>query len=1803
MISQADVIEWLYSQVVAKGTGDQDMGQMEKAIGAATGEAQRQVLQRLTQQAAETRLHPRTLTGCVACVAGVALRSKVSGHPTGVVRDGLQRQFLPTLRRFLRTLMTAAANPAAAGETASRPALQRALELYERGLYLQAYAVVEPFGPFPSWSGTEARVFAGRLAGNLGNHKLAYTLALRTWRRDRQHPKARVYALPCITERFGLLRAREFCDAWGELADGEPDDRHYFFSQRAHQAIVLREFAAAEDWLRRAEAVLPGSPWLCMERSEMLERQDRFADALAAVRAAYLVRPWYRPAVQQTVHLLQVLNREGEALEFMREALCHIESCAVAAQLAGLLNELQRWDELEPALATYERLAILREPDDSWLALNRADAVYHSGRFADAARFLRTIKDSDYHTGFAARLEAADAATVHQRVELPVPFVRQHWMTCAPATLAALTTYWGRPVDHLELAEEICYSGTPGWRERDWLDRNGWVTREFRLTWDVACALLDRGVPFAVATVHTTSGHRQAVIGYDRLRQTFILREPNLYYAAEAIADTFLKSQAANGPECLLLLPTEKVGLLSGIELPDTGLYDHFHRFNLALSRHDRPAAVAALCQLETAAPGHLLVFEARRGLATYDGNNLSALAALEDLLRLHPEAGHLRLARLGWLRELSRREDRLAMLREISKDGKGEPVFWQILAQELAADARRLPEARYWCRRALRVAPQVPDAWRTLGTLDWDEGRREQALRAYHTAACLDDTREDLARTYFSGARFLRQTDRALAFLRQRVERLGDKAAGPFMTLFDALTIIDRDPEAATVLEEAIRRRPDDGNLLLFAAEMHLRRNRRDEASRLLAAARGKTRHLDWLLKAAILAAESGAPGPARAHWQEVLDLDPLHLDAIRNLVRLLAETEGLAAAHMFLAAQCERFPYHYGLHQLYVEWLRNEGPAVREPVLRRLAEIEPADGWTWRELAGDLEGHGRQDEAFAAARQALKVEPQVPASHFFLGQLLLHSGRAVEARAEFREALRLSADYTHALRGLLAASSTLAEKKAELAFAEGELIQQVLFGDSLLAYRREAHGILEPEELLASLQKALEARPDLWHAWSAVILQLTDMQRLDEALALAQKAVERFPALPSLCMDLAHVRQARLEPEAASLALKRALELNPDYSPAARRLAELLADRGATEEARAAYEAACRRDPLDAANHGGLARQLWQLDKKEDAVAAVRRALVQDPDYEWAWDALRDWGGRLGKPQLAAELARELTCRRAGEAMVWVRLAEALIETPDAPELHAALDRAVALRPRLLEAHDLRARVLMFAGRFQDAVAACRPAVFGTQPPAELRAREAWVEAQRGDLYQAINVMQKVVSDSPDFYWAWERIAEWTDRLEMRDETLAATRKLVQLAPLNPVPRGYLADLERQRGHVEEAKAELKRALALDPAYEYGALLLADILVEADKPNEACSVLADLRQHANASPHVLAAEGRIAALQKRDRAAGQILEQLCAAPDTPVGAMVVVSNAMVAQGDGMNAESVLWEYARKPGAHLHCGALWVDLRVRRQRWWLLDGLDRMLADHQPAGRRAVIQFLNSLAETWQAGSAQLDVLAVLRARFLCWRLLRKHDSWLRTDSEGWGAVGFLLSCRKADTATVAWLADYQTRPDVTPWMLHNLFCSLQRLGRDAEALQVCRYHLDKLGRRDHTTPIARLWLAFSAACGDTPLGDAEQERAGLREDHFDDFWKTVFQLLESVLAARRAAAAHAGDPAAFEAAWKEHAFGPLRKYLWNWTTRGQDRIKVQAFERACRRLIRETGSWRVRFWYWNKRHLGGSL
>ncbi|HJS09501.1 MAG TPA: tetratricopeptide repeat protein, partial [Pirellulales bacterium] len=1050
------------------------------------------------------------------------------------------------------------------------------------------------------------------------------------------------------------------------------------------------------------------------------------------------------------------------------------------------------------------------------------------------------------------------------------------------------------------------------------------------------------------------------------------------------------------------------------------------------------------------------------------------------------------------------------------------------------------------------------------LANLYWSQRRFEEAFELYRIAASLEDKDEQFAHSYFLAGQCLKRTDTVLKFLRRRFERFGAKSSLPARTLEHACRLLDRTTEAQEVLERAMRMRPDDGELLLYAADAMLSHSfeHSQRADELLQAARDRSPRPLWLRTIARLAWSDGNLSAALAHWQEVLEAQPLAIDAHRAVSRLLAETQGRPEALAHLAQYGERFPHYIPLYQLWLEWLQDEPPEKAEAVARRSLEQHPDNAWTRRELGFVLVRQGRLQDAWAEARAATELEPHSDASHNLRGLLYYLEGKLADAREAYRTAIRLNVDDDYAIRGLMASCNTPAQRREALAFVQAELERQVTFGEGLLSFREHARATLDAEEVIALLRKALSARPDLWHAWSACAAQLVSMKRVDDASELIQEATVRFPLAPRLWLDRAEVCRARLDNDGELDALATAHRINPAYGPVARALSEVHSRRGDLDQARAVLKRAAGHEPLDPFNYGGLADLAWRAGDRDEALAAVERAVELHAGYEWAWDRLREWTAELGRPQHAVQVARKVCSQRPGEARSWLVLARILSEPAEFEERMAALDRALELNPRLLEAYDLRAILLVQQRRFDEALGACRPAAWDHHPPVELRSRAAWIESVRGNLDAAIAQLQECVAEEPNNWGCWQQLADWRRQREDLPRYLEAAQALERIEPQSALSLGYLGDALLLLKRNSEAIPVLKRALALAPAYEFAGSSLFDLQLEAGEFDEAAATIAIIKAHAD-SPRVTAREVQLAARQNNHGAAMERLSRLCATvggePAALDGALPDMDNA----GWRAAADDVLRGSIESSEAAREVGSIWVRRRVAVGDWSWVRNLPKLVSRGK-AGEQTVNEYVALLAQG-------------KRFWALVW-FVHRNRTWLKANTFAWGSVGYAWMALGKNRRAANWMADWRNRDGLEPWMLSNLASGLRELGRDRQAADVSRRAIELPA--DIATLTHRLWLAADAVLARQFDEATEHMQSVDRSLLADDDNKALDSVIDIMLHV-------AGTPPAE----LPEKFSDVRRRMNSLARHMGSKARRRFYHRCVRRLSRAFG-WRGILW-----------
>ncbi len=1519
------------------------------------------------------------------------------------------------------------------------------VELYDQSMYVRAYHAAEAIAPLAEWEGTTARLLAGRLAATVGSPKLGQKLQLMAYRHDPNDWEARYYYARMMLRYRGALEAWQFLehhDRDQTLLAADPKVHSDWLAFHAFVLAQMRDFERAEIWLARAEKVAPSNVWVWVERAKVFELQDRYEDAIAVLRYALMMQPWFRPTIATSAHALILQGRDDEALRLLAQATQHVECAWLVEQLAHLQIELGQYAaarhslERFAALSPRLELGVLEQ-----LNALRAEAAYLSGD-RDAALGFARQGQSPALQKFAAQLERAG-----KRVVLPVGFVRQHHLTCAPATLATLSRYYKMPAEHLSIAEEICDDGTSAHNERKWALKNGYAAREFRVTWENAIELLNRKIAFTLGTIDPGGGHLQAVIGYDELHGSLILRDPTERPYREVEAQGLLSKYRACGPRGMALVPARSAEMLNSVPLAESDVYDQLYALQEALEHHDRSKAQTVYQTMRQRSAEHRLTLQARLALALYDGDQTQMLACYETLLELYPDDVNSKLSKALCLRTQAHRKQRLEYLQKTCLGKDSHPLLWLEYARALSEDARQLPLALRWLRKALRRGALNAQSVHLLANFRWQQQRCDEALALYRFAACLDETDEQCAQSFFVAARHLNQTEAALDFLQSRVQRLGEKSGRSVQTLFQALEQLGKTKDAFAALATGLEKLPRDGQLKLFAAEIYARNSQFEQAAARLQAASSQVPRNEYLRAAAAFARYRGELGEALRQWLQVADAEPLATDANQQVAQLLAETESPQAAIEYLRERIVRYPNSTRLRELLILQLAHD-PSAAQAELQFLLKHDPTNDWAQRHCASVLLTLQHHEQALRASETACRLNPSQPENHFTRGQILARLGRVAEAVEAFRATLALSADHSSAIINLLAAASTSEERRAALLFVHQRLTQQVISGEGWLTLRALAKEVMTPEELLTLLREASQQRPEMSLVWSALIAQLTEMQQHTEAFALARKAMERFPLMARAWLDLALVHEARQELNQQLSALQRAVNLEPSWSLAVQKLAETYERQGQLPTAQISLTQAIAHAPLDHGLHGCLAELQWKAGEKAKALTTIQRALALEPDYDWGWRALRTWSEQVNHPSLALQCARELTVKRPGDARSWLILARTLKGDEALPEQLAALDHAIQLQPRLIEAHSWRAFLLADAGRFDEALRACHPAALAPHFPPELLSAEAHVTAQCGDLPKALRKMRAVLKAEPNYAPGWERMARWHRALEQEHEYLEAARQLVRLMPSYAVAHGYLGEAQLWNGDRAGAKESFASAFAFAPDYDFAGLTLFDLYWEDQQTREAGRILAQLEQSVGGDATTLRAL-KLATQNKDQVKIQKHLFALCLSPTPRTNYLDDAVTLLVDSKFQPDVLVVLEDALASPGVHPHVARLWVQRCAAQNK--LAHCLRRLHFYADNAGR------------FWHRGAqAYLEVSAHDNAGEAVRQFIKKYPVLLNNETESWAAVGSALYEIGDIAEAVEWMSDWHVRPDIVPCMLWNLSLALRDLNREDEAMEV---------------------------------------------------------------------------------------------------------------------------------------------
>ncbi|AQT60388.1 tetratricopeptide repeat protein [Cellvibrio sp. PSBB023] len=1514
--------------------------------------------------------------------------------------------------------------------------------LYQHSLFRDLWAQATQWWGDGPWPSAALELLRARTLSQLGNDRHCNALLWRLWRKHPQLPGLAPFIASLYLRSRGPLVALRMLPLIEDRAQPNDKDRADMRGEKAEILARFRDFSAADEYLGDIEK--NGDDWQLLSVAEVKYLQDDYTAALAVIDKVLARTPHYRAALLFKANVLQLQQDLTQAIAILADFWPTTQSFWAGRLLCSLYIESQQYAQAHECLIRLKTLPVFSSKDaDRTLRALQADLLCAEQRYEEA---LDYIEQKHF---FGKSIVDAITRTTDSRTRkvVNVPFVRQANMTCAPASITAVAAYWGVSVAQADVVEAICYGGTQSVDERRWAEENGWYAHEFQLTFSAAKSLLDHDIPILLATVEPGSAHLQILVGYDDAMGTYLLRDPYYRRLQEMLIESSHDYYAASGPRAMVMVPMHYRDTILALDLPFGALYDCLYQLNRALDTNQREQAVAQLTKAQGLDPDHRMTIACERALAFYDGDDARILAATEKLLALYPKDVNLQLSKANSLNTLGSSKQMLEYLESIAAQPNSHFLVKSRLADYLRQDHRQQQRVAKLYKELLNISPTNTENLYAYAGVLWDNSRYQESYQLYRFATCLEDKNEQYAESFFKAARYHKDTEKGLTFLRDRFQRFGKKSSGPAVSLFNALDSLERTHEGFLVLDEAIEKRPDDGWLIVFTARKLLFQQQLQRAMALAERAKPLVSEVRYNELAAEIFEYNLQPDQAIICFEKILQLEPLNYKANQSMMRLFIEANERSKADEFIAQQLTRYPDNAMLLELSIDWIDKGDYQAQADAYRQFIQHHPTNAWGYRGLADALCNLDLYDEALAAAEEAIAVASNSSASHYYHGKVLLAKQQYAAARHSFRKAITLSCDYTYAYDPLLQCGFNHATQQEDLRFIYEQLMAQVSYGDGLLAYQRIAGTLLANDEILRFLEHALEVRPDLWHAWVALTMAYRNAGLNEKALHTIEQAAARFPLLPRIFQELAESHRLLNQPDKAEFYYRHTLGLSPGWTTPANNLCDLLEQQGRYDEAIATQRAVIARNPLASSPYGYLADLLIREGRNDDATQALERALEIDPHYFWAWRTLHQLqDSDDGKLAVCNHLARVRQKFPTDENLLLTHVNMLDDDTQASAILSAFLEK----NPYQIEACIDYIQRQTRLGNIAHALQFTSEQYWNNHRPIAILAAEANIYAERRELATAIKHMENVVQINTNFYEGWRRLARWYSETQATANAQTAIDHCIRIYPNDPSVLCYAAEcLQAIDGDNQRISELLQRAFELNPVNQYNGLTYIDYIFERGEIDRAAEALALLQRH------------------KSDIYTQYRAFQIHLAREEFTAALEVFRTILQDKNNSLWFTQNAWEQLNKAKQQDAAATIIRELRDANT----LNGhyAGRCLAEHelQQGGIKKFEQVLLKKSLTSDFDKRYMEGYLhklIDNKDKLPWKIIEQCEPIIAGDLKNWGLVGYLHVTQGRWMEAINWFKRGPLLAQAEAWMLYFYSLALRETGQWNNAVSMMR-------------------------------------------------------------------------------------------------------------------------------------------
>ena len=442
-----------------------------------------------------------------------------------------------------------------------------------------------------------------------------------------------------------------------------------------------------------------------------------------------------------------------------------------------------------------------------------------------------------------------------------------------------------------------------------------------------------------------------------------------------------------------------------------------------------------------------------------------------------------------------------------------------------------------------------------------------------------------------------------------------------------------------------------------------------------------------------------------------------------------------------------------------------------------RAVLDVDPESVEAKAGLAMALLNEGRSEDALAILGPVEKILDLHPALSRLMVEALEARGNAISGPLETTVMERSSPDNLDPLGLFVEGLRRLRSCPLNQLAPSGETLESV-WGAEEIDAAREAVPLIKRAILSSRRVRALH---HFTLAWAARVAR--DETAAEDAATMLQanwadNAMAQYYRGYALSL---------LDRDRALEAFRAALELEPEFEPAALEEAKILLDRSAfaaDDEVLARFEALV--DGIDnAVAWANLAAVRYGRGQLEETVEACRRALAIDPGLHQVHDTMGTALFALGRPAEARASFEEGLRLEPDSPYMRNDLGWVLVELGETAAGRESLERALELEPELVDAHYNLGMLALREQRFDTAEARLRRAV---------------------DL-------------APDHVQAWSNLGIALENLSDETGAVEARREAVALAPDDARHHYNLGLTHARLGSFPEAADSVRDALRLEP------------------------------------------------------------------------------------------------------------------------------------------------------------------------------------------------------------------------------------------------------------------------------------------------------------------------------------------------------------------------------------------------